>query len=481
MSTQTLHFVPSADFRSRTAEAVSDPQLRRSFRGAMDFLQGKRSAQFPDANELEALRTLGEAVRQHALQNLPQLLEQLEQNLTRNGVQVHWARDAAEANQLVLQIAQRSAAKKVIKGKSMVSEEVELNHFLAQHGISCLESDMGEYIVQMADEKPSHIVMPAIHKTKEEIGQLFSEHIPDTAYTTDVDTLIQTGRRALRQAFMDADIGLSGVNFAAADTGTLWLVENEGNGRLSTTIPRVHIAMMGMEKVVAQLAHIVPLASLLTRSATGQAITTYFNLISGPRRTGEKDGPQEVHLVLLDNGRSQAYADAQLRSTLQCIRCGACMNHCPVYARIGGHAYGTTYPGPIGKIISPHLLGLDATADLATASTLCGACAEVCPVKIPIPDLLIRLRNEASRHPDEQVSHALKGQGALYSRSEKWAWKFWSGAYSKPGRYQSMRWLVTRLRWLTPAQQAGWTRHRTALRPAARSLAEILKAQGIPE
>lgn len=481
MSAQTLHFVPSADFRSRTAEAVSDTQLRRSFRGAMDFLQGKRSAQFPDADELEALRTLGEAVRQHALQNLPQLLEQLEQNLTRNGVQVHWARDAAEANQLVLQIAQRAAAKKVIKGKSMVSEEVELNHFLAQHGISCLESDMGEYIVQMADEKPSHIVMPAIHKTKEEIGQLFSEHIPDTAYTTDVDTLIQTGRRALRQAFMDADIGLSGVNFAAADTGTLWLVENEGNGRLSTTIPRVHIAMMGMEKVVAQLAHIVPLASLLTRSATGQAITTYFNLISGPRRNGEKDGPQEVHLVLLDNGRSQAYADAQLRSTLQCIRCGACMNHCPVYARIGGHAYGTTYPGPIGKIISPHLLGLDATADLATASTLCGACAEVCPVKIPIPDLLIRLRNEASRHPDEQVSHALKGQGALYSRSEKWAWKFWSGAYSKPGRYQSMRWLVTRLRWLTPAQQAGWTRHRTALRPAARSLAEILKAQGIPE
>mgnify|MGYP003335008330 FL=1 len=185
--------------------------------------------------------------------------------------------------------------------------------------------------------------------------------------------------------------------------------------------------------------------------------------------------------MLLDNGRSQAYADAQLRSTLQCIRCGACMNHCPVYARIGGHAYGTTYPGPIGKIISPHLLGLDATADLATASTLCGACAEVCPVKIPIPDLLIRLRNEASRHPDEQVSHALKGQGALYSRSEKWAWKFWSGAYSKPGRYQSMRWLVTRLRWLTPAQQAGWTRHRTALRPAARSLAELLKAQGIPE
>ncbi len=480
MSTTPLHFVPPADFRERARTALEDPKLRKSFRGAMDFLQNKRIGQFPDGDELEQLRDLGEAVRQHALAHLPALLVQLETKLTEAGVQVHWAATADEANAIIHRIAQSHQASRVIKGKSMASEEIELNHYLEARGIACLESDMGEYIVQMAGEKPSHIVMPAIHKTRGEIGRLFEQNIPDTSYTEDVDSLIQTGRRALRQAFVDADIGLSGVNFAAADTGTLWLVENEGNGRLSTTVPDVHIAIMGMEKVVARLEHIVPLANLLTRSATGQAITTYFNLISGPRRPGELDGPREVHLVLLDNGRSQAYADEQLRSTLQCIRCGACMNHCPIYARIGGHAYGTTYPGPIGAIISPHLLGLEATADLATASTLCGACGEVCPVRIPIPQLLIRLRTEANRNPKEQVAHPLRGQGAKFRLSERLVWRFWSGAFSRPAVYRLFRWLATRLRALTPSRQLGWTEHRMPLKPARRSLADLLDERGQP-
>jgi L-lactate dehydrogenase complex protein LldF len=481
MNSTPLTFVPSADFRERARNALEDPKLRSSFRGAMDFLQAKRSVQFPDGDELERLRDLGEAVRQHALADLPQLLVQLEEKLTAAGAQVHWAATAEEANEIIHGIAQRRKARSIIKGKSMASEEIELNHYLEQRGIACMESDMGEYIVQMAGEKPSHIVMPAIHKTKQDIGALFEQHIPDTPYSEDVDTLIQTGRRALRQAFVDADIGLSGVNFAAADTGTLWLVENEGNGRLSTTVPDVHIAIMGVEKVVAKLEHIVPLASLLTRSATGQAITTYFNLISGPRGEGELDGPREMHLVLLDNGRTQAYADEQLRATLQCIRCGACMNHCPVYARIGGHAYGTTYPGPIGKIISPHLLGLDATADLATASSLCGACGEVCPVRIPIPSLLVRLRTEANRNPDEQVAHPLRGQGAKFSRGEKLVWRFWSGAYARPVAYQMFRWVATRLRTLAPGKQMGWTEHRAPLRPAPRSLADLMRERNQPE
>ena len=475
MSTTQLHFVPPSDFRERTRIALDDPKLRKSFRGAMDFLQDKRSGQFPDGDELEHLRDLGEAIRQHALANLPSLLVQLEDNLTAAGVHVHWAENGDEANAIILGIAQARQAKRVIKGKSMASEEIELNHFLAEHGIDCLESDMGEYIVQMAGEKPSHIVMPAIHKTRGDIGKLFEQNIPESPYTEDVDLLIQTGRRALRQAFVDADIGLSGVNFAAADTGTLWLVENEGNGRLSTTVPDVHIAIMGMEKVVAKLEHIVPLANLLTRSATGQAITTYFNLITGPRREGERDGPREVHLILLDNGRTQAYADEQLRATLQCIRCGACMNHCPIYARIGGHAYGTTYPGPIGAIISPHLLGLEATADLATASTLCGACGEVCPVRIPIPQLLIRLRTEANRNPKEQVAHPMHGQGAKFSRGERLVWRFWSGAFARPAVYRVFRWFATRLRALTPSKQLGWTEHRMPLKPAPRSLADLLR------
>lgn len=480
MSTTQLHFVPPADFRERARTALDDPKLRKSFRGAMDFLQDKRSGQFPDGDELEHLRDLGEAIRQHALEHLPSLLVQLEDKLTAAGVHVHWAENGDEANAIILGIAQARQAKRVIKGKSMASEEIELNHFLEKHGIDCLESDMGEYIVQMAGEKPSHIVMPAIHKTRGDIGKLFEQNIPESPYTEDVDLLIQTGRRALRQAFADADIGLSGVNFAAADTGTLWLVENEGNGRLSTTVPDVHIAIMGMEKVVAKLEHIVPLANLLTRSATGQAITTYFNLITGPRREGELDGPREVHLVLLDNGRSQAYADEQMRATLQCIRCGACMNHCPIYARIGGHAYGTTYPGPIGAIISPHLLGLEATADLATASTLCGACGEVCPVRIPIPQLLIRLRTEANRNPKEQVAHPMRGQGAKFSRGERLVWRFWSGAFGRPAVYRVFRWFATRLRALTPSNQLGWTEHRMPLKPAPRSLADLLRERNQP-
>jgi L-lactate dehydrogenase complex protein LldF len=481
MSATPLHFVAPSDFRARVDHALQDGKLRASMRGAMDFLQTKRLGQFPDAEELELLRDLGEAVRKHALANLPQLLQQLETTLHAAGVQVHWAETAEDANAIIHSIAQRRAARRIIKGKSMASEEVELNHYMAERGIECLESDMGEYIVQLAEEKPSHIVMPAVHKTRADIGALFERHIPGMPYTEDVDTLIQAGRRALRQAFVEADIGLSGVNFAAADTGTIWLVENEGNGRLSTTVPDVHIALMGLEKVVASLEHIVPLASLLTRSATGQSITTYFNLISGPRREGELDGPREMHLVLLDNGRTQAYADQQLRQTLQCIRCGACMNHCPVYARVGGHAYGTTYPGPIGKIISPHLLGLDATADLATASSLCGACGEVCPVRIPIPQLLVRLRTEANRDPAQSVAHPLRGQGARYSRSEQLVWRFWSGAFARPAVYRWFRWFATRLRAFAPQSQLGWTQHRSALKPAPRSLAELLRERGQAE
>ncbi|GAB2179847.1 LutB/LldF family L-lactate oxidation iron-sulfur protein [Denitratisoma sp. agr-D3] len=477
VTTQPLHYHPSVDFKARSRAALEDAKLRQNFRGAMDFLRGKRSAQFPDDDELQRLRDLGEAIRQHALRHLPTLLEKLESQLTANGVQVHWAETAEEANAIIHGIAQRRHAKSVIKGKSMASEEIELNDYLGERGITCVESDMGEYVVQLAHEKPSHIVMPAIHKTKGDIAELFHEEIPDTPYTEDVDELIQIGRKTLRQMFVDADVGLSGVNFAIAETGTLWLVENEGNGRLSTTIPDTHIAIMGIEKVVEKLEHVIPLSSLLTRSATGQAITTYFNLISAPRRGGELDGPREVHLVLLDNGRTQAFADEELRATLQCIRCGACMNHCPVYARLGGHAYGTVYPGPIGQIISPHLLGLDDTRDLPTASSLCGACAEVCPVRIPIPQMLVRLRTEAQRNPGEAVEHRLQGQGANYTMGEQLVWQFWTGTYAHPALHRIFRWLATRLRAFAPKKQMGWTRFRTPLKPARRSLHDLMASR----
>ena len=462
------------DFNERSRNAVNDPAQRKNFRGAMDFLQAKRRAQFPDQQELASLRTLGEAIRRYSLARLPQLLIQLEKNLIANGVEVHWAENAQQANAIALSIARRVNARSIIKGKSMVSEEVEFNHAMEAAGIEAFESDMGEFIVQLAGEKPSHIIMPAIHKTKVEIAELFAKEIPGVAYTDDVDSLIQIGRRVLRRKFVEAGIGLSGVNFAVAETGTLCLVENEGNGRLCTTVPPVHIAITGIEKVVEKLEHVPPLFSLLTRSATGQAVTTYFNMISGPRKPGEKDGPEEVHLILLDNGRTQAYADEQLRATLQCIRCGACMNHCPVYARIGGHAYGTTYPGPIGAIISPHMLGLDATYPLAFASTLCGACVEVCPVKIPITDILLRLRNEAQAKPGSDDA-SLRGSGAGRSTLMSAIWKGWSVVYSRLGIYRLTSWFMSRGRALSPIEQGAWTKCRTPLTPAPKRLRDLLK------
>ena len=473
MRTRSIARASARDLRQRLHEAVNDPQLRRSFRGAMDFLMAKRAAQFPDTGELESLRDLAEGIRRYSLARLPELLVQLEANLTRNGIQVHWAETAEEANAIVLEIARRHDAQRIVKGKSMVSEEIEFNHAMEAAGIEALESDMGEYIVQLAGEKPSHIIMPAIHKTREQIGRLFADKVPGIDYTDEVDALIQIGRRVLREKFEQADIGLSGVNFAVAETGTLCLVENEGNGRMCTTVPRVHVAITGIEKVVERLEHVAPLYSILTRSATGQAVSTYLNLISGPRRPDERDGPVEVHLILLDNGRTQAYADEQLRQTLQCIRCGACMNHCPIYARVGGHAYGTTYPGPIGAIVSPHLLGLDRTHRLPTLSTLCGACAEVCPVRIPIAELLVRLRGEAQGVP--RANPALVGQGAGYSPLVTMAWRLWARLYALASAYRAFSWLASRLRWLTPPRQGGWTAARTPLRPAPQRLRDLVR------
>jgi L-lactate dehydrogenase complex protein LldF len=460
-------------FHNNVRRVISNPILRANIREAMDFLVNKRAAQFPDPIAYEALRVKGEQIRKYSLSKLPDLLLQLEANLQSNGIHVHWAETPEEACNIIIDITKRANGKLVVKGKSMVSEEIELNHALEVAGIGALESDMGEYIVQLAGEKPSHIIMPAIHKTKEEIARLLAEKVPGVDYTDSVDELIQISRRVLRKVFRDTKVGLSGVNIAVAETGTLCLVENEGNGRMCTTVPDVHIAVTGIEKVVEKLSHVPPLLTLLTRSATGQAATTYFNWISGPRGKTELDGPQEVHLVLLDNGRTAAYADKRLRSTLQCIRCGACMNHCPVYSRIGGHAYGTTYPGPIGKIISPHLLGLENTTELVTASSLCGACGEVCPVKIPIPELLIELRQQSQGNAD---GIHLSGYGSGRSLVQVIAYRLWAWLYSAPFAYRLFSLLATRLRMLTPKKQGAWTQSRAPLRPASLSLHERIKS-----
>lgn len=466
------------DFAARASTALADHGLRRKFRRAMDGLMTKRAAQFSDADAWNSLRARGAAIRRRSLARLPELLEQLETRCRANGIQVHWAETSADADRIIQVILTGHGVRTLIKGKSMVSEEIHLNDFLARHGIGAVESDLGEFVIQLAHETPSHIIMPCIHKSKEDVAALFRDHIPGQPYTDDVDALTATARRVLREQFAGADAGLSGVNFAIAETGTLCLVENEGNGRLSTTLPPLHVAVMGIEKVVERLEDVPPLLSLLTRSATGQAITTYVNFISGPRRDGELDGPREVHLVLLDNGRTRIFGDPQLRETLACIRCGACMNHCPVYTRVGGHAYDAVYPGPIGKILTPQIDGLGSAGDLPHASSLCGACAEVCPVAIPIPDLLVRLRGEAAhRNPASTVT----GAGAKHSAVEDWVWRGWRLMHEVPVLYRIATRMLTLIGNAMPASLPmlrAWTSVRTKPRFARRPLNDLVRSRG---
>ena len=464
------------EFHQRIDSALHNDQLRRNFRTAMSGVMARRAQQFPDDEQLQALREQARTVRANSLVKQPELLEQLEKKLTENGIQVHWAETPEQANAIIHGILKAAEARSVVKGKSMVSEETELNHYLEERDIEIIESDLGEYIIQLAKEPPSHIVMPAVHKNRFEVAELFHEFHPEIPYTDDVDELTQTARQILRTRFANADAGVSGVNFAVAETGTLCLVENEGNGRLSTTAPRLHIAITGVEKVVEKLSDVPPLLEILTKSATGQPITTYFNMISRPRQPDELDGPEAVHLVLLDNGRSRIRVDEELLDTLHCIRCGACINHCPVYVQLGGHAYGTVYPGPIGIALEPQRLGLDKAGTLTSACTMCGACGEVCPVKIPLPKLINRLRAEAVNH--ERTTTPLSGRGSLRKPSEATTWKVWRRLNSHPSLYRVFTFFATRLRWLTPSKLGAWTRYRTAPKPAAQSLHELARKEG---
>jgi L-lactate dehydrogenase complex protein LldF len=445
------------DFTKNVSQALKDKQLRKNFKFAMGNFILKRQQIFTDKKETERLRELGNAIKRRALSRLPQLLEELEKKCTQNGIQIHWAETTTEANQHVLSIMNAHSATRLVKGKSMVSEEMGLNEFLQRKGIEAAETDLGEFIIQLNNEKPSHIIVPAIHKNKEQIAQIFHEKLPDTPYTEDVEELNAIARKTLRQKFFEAQVGLSGVNFAVAETGTLCLIENEGNGRMSTTVPPVHIAVMGLEKVVEKMADVPPLLRLLTGSATGQLITTYVNMITSPRKDVEKDGPREVHLIILDNGRSKI-----------------------VYTRIGGHAYGFVYPGPIGKILNPQVEGLKKAGVLAAASSLCEACAKVCPVKIPIPQLLRRLRYESySTDPLSPV----KDYGYKKNLAETMAWKGWELMNTHPRIHAIGQKIMgasgSRIPVLGPLKQ--WTRYRTAPKFAKKSLHQLVGEQGVED
>ncbi|BCX03772.1 MAG: lactate utilization protein B [Candidatus Roseilinea sp.] len=427
-----MKFKPK-DFSRSVTIALNDIQLQTALDRGTTRGVNARIAAMAETTDANALRHQARLAREHALNHLPDLLEQLERNVTVNGGHVLWARDAAELNQIILDLCRKHNVRRVTKGKSMVTEESELNHALEAKGIEVVESDLGEYIIQLADETPSHIVFPMLHKTKEATAQLLHDKLgmPMTDKPEDMTRFV---RRVMRQKYLEADMGISGVNFAIAETGTIATVENEGNNRLSTSTPRVYVAVMGIEKVIATWEDYVVLVQLLSRSATGQRLSVYNNLMSGPRREGEPDGPEHFYLVIMDNGRSRILG-TEYAESLACIRCGACLNACPVYQNIGGHAYGWVYPGPIGSIVSPLLLGPINAPKLPYASSLCGACQAACPVEIAIPDMLLKLRRDLVQVGDPTAGWRI-------------GMRLWAIAFKSPALYRlggELAGLATRL------------------------------------
>jgi L-lactate dehydrogenase complex protein LldF len=389
-------------------------------------------------------------------------LQTLEASIRRRGGHVHYADDGAEACRIINEIVRQAGGQKVVKSKSMTSEEVHLNAALEAVGIEVVETDFGEYIIQVAGQRPSHLVAPAVHLTVNDVAEILSRVSPEPL-PPDAALLAGFARRQLRAHFATADVGITGANFAVAETGTVVLVTNEGNGRLTTTLPRVHVALMGMEKVIPRMADLPVFLKVLGRAATGQKLSIYTSMITGPRQPGELDGPDEFHLVVLDNGRSRILG-GPLRESLFCIRCGACLNACPIYRNVGGHAYGGVYAGPIGAVLTPLYDGLKANHHLPHASSLCGACQAACPVKIAIPEMLIQLRDKLHGEPGE------------LGFAERLAYRLWARSMRSPRLYRLGSWLASRAigRWFArrgwlsrmPGQLQGWTRSRDFPAPA---------------
>jgi L-lactate dehydrogenase complex protein LldF len=385
-------FRKTEPFSRRVDRALSDPFLQSSIRKTQDKLRGGKEAAAQEVGNWEDWRLRAEAIRRHTIDHLDYYLDQFTDNVEKSGGQVHFADTAEEVVGVVTNLIRKKKARSVVKSKSMVSEEVDLNHMIEKMGVEVVESDLGEYIIQLAQEPPSHIIIPAIHKNRKQVAELFSKEAGEPL-PEETQALTKFARNRLRQKFIEADIGITGCNFGVAESGSVVLVSNEGNARLTTTLPKTHIVVMGMERLAPRWTDLDVLLTMLTRSATGQRITSYVTAITGPRRETEADGPEELHVIVVDNGRSSMLG-GQYQDVLHCIRCGACINVCPVYRQIGGHAYGGVYPGPIGAVLTPLLEGFDEWEELPYASSLCGACTEACPVRIPLHDHLLDLRSD---------------------------------------------------------------------------------------
>ncbi|MFN3747042.1 MAG: LutB/LldF family L-lactate oxidation iron-sulfur protein, partial [Hyphomicrobiaceae bacterium] len=424
-------------------------------------------------DDFEATREAAKAIRNRVIENLDLWLEKFEQTATARGAKVLWAKDGAEICRLVIDIAKRHGVKKAVKSKSMLSEEAGLNLALAAAGIQPVETDLGEYILQInGNEPPSHIIAPVVHKSLDEVADLFhaTHHTPRK---TDIPALTREAREVLREHFVTAEMGITGGNFLIAETGSVALVTNEGNGRMVTTLPRVHVVITGIEKVIPTLEDLATLMRLLPRSATGQSISNYVSVLTGTQAAGESDGPQHLYFILVDNGRTDLVGSG-FQDMLRCIRCGACMNHCPVYQTIGGQAYGWVYPGPMGSVLTPLFTGLENAIDLPHAATLCNQCGVVCPVKIPLPELLRKLR-------EKQVERHLR------PRSERIALRLWAWVASHPALYAfGARFAVRYLKWLADGKASipvlgavpEWTKGRDFPVPEGRTFRELYAQRG---
>jgi L-lactate dehydrogenase complex protein LldF len=388
MSHVTFH-----EFRSGAAQAIANPHLQQALDGATLKFRTDRQSRLAEIPDPDALRDQLKAIRSATLAHLAEHLETFERQAQAAGAQVHWARDAEEVNRLVIDIVQQHGAHLAVKTKSMATEEIHLNPALKAAGITSVETDLGEWIIQLAGEPPAHIVVPALHKTRAQVAELFTREVNRPLDPENIPALTAEARRVLREKFLAAGIGITGANIGVAETGSIVLVTNEGNGRMVTSAPPVHIAVMGIEKVCPTWDDAAVWLSLLARSSTGQPLSVYTTTITGPAHPDDPDGPREVHIILLDNGRSRLVG-TQYEEVLQCIRCGACLNTCPVYQEVGGHTYGNPYSGPIGAVLVPLLFGLKENEALPHASSLCGACLEVCPVRIDLPRMLLAMRAE---------------------------------------------------------------------------------------
>jgi L-lactate dehydrogenase complex protein LldF len=462
----------SGDFAARAEQAIGDRRLQAALGRVTAVFGSRRAGAFASLPNSDAVRDAARAARLNAVANLAEYLERFEARLIANGARVHWAETPADANAIVARIAKETGCTRAVKSKSMVSEETHLNDALEAVGVTTVETDLGEYIVQLANDRPSHIIAPIIHLTRQDVGRVMEQRLR-VPYTDDTQQLCATARARLRGEFLRADMGISGANFGVADTGTIVLVTNEGNGRMVTTMPRVHVVLMGIEKLVGNLAELDACLKVLARSGTGQQLTVYTTMVSGPRRAGDADGPEELHVVLLDNGRSRIRA-GDTAEILGCIRCGACLNVCPVYRNIGGHAYGDTYPGPVGAVVTPGLRGLEPWRDLPHASSLCGACRDVCPVRLDIPRMLLALRRDVAA-------------ADLQPRSLAWGMKLFAWTASRPAVYRvaargARAWLRMKARhgWVRslPGLAGGWTQSRDFRAPAARTFQDRYREAG---